>query len=90
MKCIKSIKQTKQVSLGQIIRTSDDDAKEKVKGGYWVYIKKSEWKDVNQISNQKDNSGPKDSVTVNDELTTSKKKKGMSKKEVKQEKKRNK
>jgi hypothetical protein len=42
MKCIKSVKQTKVTKLGEIIRTTDEDAIEKVKGGFWVYVPKSE------------------------------------------------
>ena len=37
MKCIKS-------KDGEIRRVSDVDAEERVKGGYWKFIPKSEWK----------------------------------------------
>lgn len=87
MKCIKSVKQTKQVKLGEVIRTSDDDAKEKVKGGYWVYVPKSDWKELKQASKDKVETKV---VAVEGEVQVDKKKKGMSKKELKQEKKRNK
>lgn len=75
MKCIKSIKETKSNKLGQILRTSDDDAKEKVRGGFWVYVQKSEWK------------GSKTNQTEQSEVQVEKKKKGKSKKELKTEKK---
>ena len=44
MKCIKCIKQTKHYELDEIRRVSDIDAEERVKGGYWKFIPKSEWK----------------------------------------------
>lgn len=88
MKCIKSVKQTKQVKLGEVIRTSDEDAIEKVKGGHWVYVPKSDWKELKQ-TNKKDTSKSEE-ILVTAEETTPKKKKGVSKKELKQEKKRNK
>jgi hypothetical protein len=44
MKCIKAIKQTKSYDLGEIRRTDDQDAEEKVKSGVWQFIPKSEWK----------------------------------------------
>jgi len=77
MKCIKSVKQTKQVNLGDIIRTSDEDAMEKVKGGNWVYASKMEWKSLKTT--------PKvEKKEVEPEV---KEKKGKSKKELKLEKK---
>lgn len=84
MKCIKSVKQTKQVKLGEIIRTTDEDAQDKVRGGFWTYVKKSEWKE-GRTPNKKVE------TTVNTEETGEVKvKKGKSKKELKLEKKRNK
>jgi len=44
MKCIKCIKVAKGYELDEIRRVSDIDADEKVKGGYWKFIAKSEWK----------------------------------------------
>jgi hypothetical protein len=44
MKCIKCIKVAKGYELDEIRRISDTDADEKVKGGYWKFIPKSEWK----------------------------------------------
>jgi hypothetical protein len=44
MKCIKSIKPTKNTEVGQIVRIDDIEAESKVKTGYWVYVAKSEWK----------------------------------------------
>lgn len=78
MKCIKSIRETKLSKLGEILRTTDDDAKEKVKGGYWVYVQKSEWK------------GIKSAPVEKFEEIVETKKKGKSKKELKLEKKQNK
>ena len=45
MKCIKSIKPTKNTEIGVITRIDDKEAELKVKGGYWSYIPKSEWKE---------------------------------------------
>jgi hypothetical protein len=44
MKCIQSIKATKHVEVGEIKRVSDKEADSEVKGGYWKYIPKNEWK----------------------------------------------
>ena len=44
MKCIKCIKVAKGYELDEIRRVSDIDADEKVKGGFWKFIPKSEWK----------------------------------------------
>ena len=44
MKCIKCIKVAKGYELDEIRRVSDTDADERVKGGYWKFIPKSEWK----------------------------------------------
>jgi len=44
MKCIKCIRQTKTYDLGEIRRTDDIDAEQKVKSGTFKYIPKTEWK----------------------------------------------
>jgi hypothetical protein len=44
MKCIKCIRVAKGYELDEIRRVSDTDADEKVKGGYWKFVPKSEWK----------------------------------------------
>lgn len=44
MKCIKSIKATKNTEIGHITRIDDVEAETKVKTGYWAYVPKSEWK----------------------------------------------
>lgn len=43
MKCIKAVKQTKEVELGEIRRVDDKTAFNMV-GSNWVYVSKSEWK----------------------------------------------
>ena len=43
MKCIKAIKETKDVSIGTIKRVDDKTANNMV-GNYWAYVAKSEWK----------------------------------------------
>ncbi len=45
MKCIKAIKETKSYQLGEIRRTEDLDADQKVASGVWKFISKSEWKE---------------------------------------------
>lgn len=45
MKCIKSIKQTKSYNIGEIRRTDNTDADQKVASGVWMFVPKSEWKD---------------------------------------------
>jgi len=44
MKCIKCIRVAKGYELDEIRRVSDEDADDRVKGGYWKFISKSEWK----------------------------------------------
>jgi hypothetical protein len=44
MKCIKCIKVAKGYELDEIRRVNDVEADERVKGGYWKFIPKSEWK----------------------------------------------
>jgi hypothetical protein len=44
MKCIKCIRVAKGYEIDEIRRVSDVDADERVKGGYWKFIPKSEWK----------------------------------------------
>jgi hypothetical protein len=44
MKCIKCIKVAKGYELDEIRRITDVEADEKVKGGYWKFAPKSEWK----------------------------------------------
>lgn len=44
MKCIKAVKPTKYVEVGEIKRITDKEAESEVKGGYWKYAPKSEWK----------------------------------------------
>jgi hypothetical protein len=44
MKCIKAIKPTKHVAVGEIKRVADSSAEISVKDGYWQYVSKSEWK----------------------------------------------
>jgi hypothetical protein len=80
MKCVKLLKQQKNLGVGSIIRTTDDDAREKVRGGLWEYAKKEEWKLLTKT--------PKNNAQDTKEIEP-KVKKGKSKKELKLEKKRN-
>jgi hypothetical protein len=44
MKCIQSIRETKNTQVGEIKRLEDKEAQQKVDSGYWKFIPKSEWK----------------------------------------------
>ena len=44
MKCIKAVRETKTYKLGEIRRTDDQDADQKVASGTFKFIPKSEWK----------------------------------------------
>ena len=44
MKCIKCIKLAKGYELDEIRRVDDIEADDRVKGGYWKFVPKSEWK----------------------------------------------
>ncbi len=44
MKCIQAVKASKYSEIGEIRRVDNIDAQEKVTGGYWKFIPKSEWK----------------------------------------------
>jgi hypothetical protein len=44
MKCIKAVKETKSYKLGEIRRTDDQDADQKVASGVFQFIGKEEWK----------------------------------------------
>ena len=46
MKCIKSIKATKNTEVGVFMKTSEIEAESKVKTGYWAYAPKSEYKSL--------------------------------------------
>jgi hypothetical protein len=46
MKTIKSIKATKNVEVGTIKRIGEKEADSEVKGGYWKYVPKSEYKSL--------------------------------------------
>jgi len=60
MKCIKCIRVAKGYEIDEIRRVSDEDADDRVKGGYWKFVPKSEWK----LATRK----PK-SVQVSDQIT---------------------
>ena len=62
MKCIKAIRATKDVEVGQIKRV-DDKTAENMVGSHWQYISKSEWK----LATRK----PKQLEVVNDQITDS-------------------
>lgn len=49
MKCIMSVKGTKNTQVGVIKRVDDKDADSEVKSGYWKYIPKSEYKKLKNV-----------------------------------------
>ena len=44
MKCIKLIKASKGHEIGEVLRVNDDEADLRVKGGYWSFAPKTEYK----------------------------------------------
>jgi hypothetical protein len=44
MKCIKAVKANNNYKVGTILRTDNRTAQERVDGGQWVFVPKSEWK----------------------------------------------
>ncbi len=44
MKCVKVIKSIMGKEPGHVIRTTDRDAQDRVKSGFWAYAPKSEYK----------------------------------------------
>ena len=60
MKCVKLIKEVKNLELGEVIRITDSEAELRVKSGKWGYTSKSEWK----LSVGKNKSGDQESNQV--------------------------
>jgi hypothetical protein len=52
MKCIKAVKPTKYVEVGEIRRINDKEAESEVKGGYWKYTSKTEWKQSTRVEKE--------------------------------------
>jgi hypothetical protein len=44
MKCIKLIKSSKGHEIGEVLRVNDDEADLRIKGGYWSFAPKTEYK----------------------------------------------
>jgi hypothetical protein len=44
MKCIKLIKASKGHEIGEVLRVDDNEADLRVKGGYWSFVPKTEYK----------------------------------------------
>jgi len=49
MKTLKAIKATKHVEVGTIKRVSEKEANSEVRGGYWKYVPKSEYKGEKKV-----------------------------------------
>ncbi len=64
MKCIQSIRATKNTEVGVIKRITNKDAESEVKGGYWKYVPKSEWKSSKKSVTTEVNPQITESVTV--------------------------
>ena len=71
MKCIKSIKATKNTEVGSYIRTSETEAETKVKTGFWAYAPKTEYKDWKKGGNVDE---PQSTEEVTKQITVKKKK----------------
>ena len=52
MKCIKAIRSTKHVEVGEIKRIDDIEAESLVKSGYWKYVPKSEYKGTKAVKEE--------------------------------------
>jgi len=72
MKCIKLIKQAKNIEVGTIVRIDNNEAESRVKGGYWKYVPKNEWKSQTKPTTVNDQIP--DSVTVKEKNKKSSKK----------------
>ena len=77
MKCLKSIRETKETKLGEIIRVDDKTANNMV-GGIWKYVSKSEWKEYKGMI--KEESKVQDTTEVTDTVKSDKKRKKTNKK----------
>lgn len=80
MKCIQSIKATKNVQVGTIVRISESEADSQVKSGYWKYVPKSEWKSTTRKKVETVVEKTKEEHVVEDGSTGSKKSKTKSSK----------
>jgi hypothetical protein len=52
MKTIKSVKATKNIEVGTVKRVGEKEADSEVRGGYWKYVPKSEWKGEKKVEEQ--------------------------------------
>jgi hypothetical protein len=75
MKCIKCIRQTKTYDLGEIRRTDDIDAEQKVKSGNFKYIPKTEWKGSVKVEVADETNEQPAETTIAEKQLKSKKKK---------------
>lgn len=74
MKCLKSIRETKEATLGQIIRVDDKTANNMV-GTYWKYVSKTEWKEYRGKIEKVVVSGDTENLQVEDNKRDKKNKK---------------
>lgn len=63
MKCVKSIKSTKNTEVGVIVRIDNNEAETRVKSGYWKYIPKNEWKESTRVNKTKDEQSKEKYIT---------------------------
>jgi hypothetical protein len=52
MKTIKSVRATKGIEVGTIKRVGEKEADSEVRGGYWKYVPKSEYKGEKKVEEQ--------------------------------------
>jgi len=76
MKCIKAIKETKDISLGTIKRVDDKTAINMV-GSLWAYISKAEWKAATRKSKPTESTGEEKSKPSQEQTEKKPYKKGQ-------------
>lgn len=74
MKCIKSIRETKENKVGEIIRVDDKVANNMV-GNMWKYVSKKEWKEYRGLIKKEKESEVQETTEVIDNVKPDKKRK---------------
>jgi len=59
MKTIKLVRATKGIEVGTIKRVGEKEADSEVRGGYWKYVPKSEYKGEKKVEEPKEEKQPK-------------------------------
>ena len=79
MKCIKSIRETKENKLGEIIRVDDRTANNMV-GSMWKYVSKKEWKEYRGLIQKEKELEVNEVTEVTENAKSNKKRKKTNKK----------